>query len=128
MPADDPADWADAACRGKPSDWWFPMVSPGRLGLAGNWGRARRICDSCPRQAQCADWALRQVDLHGIWGGLTPSERDRERDTRRRAGIPVCPLCAARMPHHLALAAHLDAAHKTSHLRRKLTTTDKETA
>lgn len=36
---------------------------------------AKEICASCPVRAQCADHAHALGDVHGIWGGLTESER-----------------------------------------------------
>jgi WhiB family transcriptional regulator, redox-sensing transcriptional regulator len=46
--------------------------------------RAAAVCARCPVRAQCLDYALRHSIKHGIWGGLNPEQRARER--RRRAG------------------------------------------
>ena len=43
---------------------------------------ARRICATCPMQAPCLEYALRNKIDHGVWGGA--SERERRRIARRR--------------------------------------------
>ncbi|WP_416980948.1 WhiB family transcriptional regulator [Streptomyces sp. T028] len=43
---------------------------------------AKAVCGRCPVVEQCLDWALRAVQVEGIWGGTTESER---RAMRRRA-------------------------------------------
>ena len=43
---------------------------------------ARRICATCPMQAPCLEYALRNRIDHGVWGGA--SERERRRIARRR--------------------------------------------
>lgn len=50
----------------------------------------RRVCQRCPIRADCLDTALELErgqptrNRHGLWGGLSPSERA-ELDTRRAA-------------------------------------------
>lgn len=39
--------------------------------------RAKTICASCPVIQQCREYALRNREPYGIWGGLTPKERAR---------------------------------------------------
>jgi WhiB family transcriptional regulator, redox-sensing transcriptional regulator len=39
--------------------------------------RAKQICAQCAVQRDCLDFALRVREPHGIWGGLTESERRR---------------------------------------------------
>ncbi|RYE40157.1 MAG: WhiB family transcriptional regulator [Hyphomicrobiales bacterium] len=43
---------------------------------------ARNICAVCPVLEPCRDHALRNKEEHGIWGGLTASERRGRRDVR----------------------------------------------
>ena len=43
---------------------------------------ARRICDGCPVQERCLEYALRNRIDHGVWGGC--SERQRRRILRAR--------------------------------------------
>jgi len=52
------------------------------VGEAADGGSASRI-EACPVRAQCLDYVLRNSIKCGIWGGLNPEERIRER--RRRA-------------------------------------------
>lgn len=35
---------------------------------------AKRICQRCPKVAECLAWALKH-DEHGVWGGTTENER-----------------------------------------------------
>lgn len=65
-----------AACRGKPTEWWFPH------GGADNGDRGLAHCEGCPVKAQCLDWALEQEHQTGIYGGM--SERARRLEKRRR--------------------------------------------
>jgi WhiB family transcriptional regulator, redox-sensing transcriptional regulator len=58
----------DYACRTADTDLFFP-----ERGQSAN--PARAICHHCPYQQECRDWAIRTRQQHGIWGGLTPEER-----------------------------------------------------
>lgn len=42
-------------------------------------------CKTCPCAVECADWGIAK-ERWGIWGGLTPRERERIRRKRRRSG------------------------------------------
>lgn len=37
--------------------------------------RAKAVCQVCPVQRQCRDYAITINEPYGIWGGLTESER-----------------------------------------------------
>lgn len=37
--------------------------------------RAKKICARCPLAKQCAVWSIQHVQIHGIWGGMTPGQR-----------------------------------------------------
>ena len=75
------------ACAGEDPAYFFP-ASRGRYNVS-DVNAAKNICARCPLIAGCQDWALEQRDLHGIWGGLTRSERDqiKERRHSRRAEV-----------------------------------------
>lgn len=78
--------WMDhAACIGKPTHWWYPR--PGQHAH-----RAHAICEKCPVQSACLEWAVVHIEDWGIWGGT--SERERRR-LRRRAGMRRCARCDA---------------------------------
>lgn len=38
--------------------------------------KAKLVCAQCPVQTDCLDMAYRNDERDGIWGGLTPLERD----------------------------------------------------
>ena len=57
-------EWFDrAACRGYPTDWWFP--EPHRPAFVS--ARARAICADCPVKSECGTYGAREK--YGIWGG-----------------------------------------------------------
>jgi WhiB family transcriptional regulator, redox-sensing transcriptional regulator len=70
--------WAwqsDAACRGFDSSLFYGP--PGESRGTRRWRefQARALCASCPVVADCAAFALAVGEQHGVWGGLTESER-----------------------------------------------------
>ncbi|MCW2528796.1 MAG: transcription factor WhiB [Pseudonocardiales bacterium] len=36
---------------------------------------AKSVCETCPVQRPCLQWALDVAENHGVWGGMTPEER-----------------------------------------------------
>lgn len=40
---------------------------------------AKSLCKQCPIQRECLTYALENEELHGVWGGLAPKERQRLR-------------------------------------------------
>ena len=72
-------DWrARAACVGEDPELWFD----------GDIERGLYICSECPVQRECLDVAEEHEDRFGIWGGLTPQDRDQGHGTlaKYRAG------------------------------------------
>lgn len=79
------------ACKGQPTDWWFPLYQQ----LAGSSGTvreqrqnmemAKEICRSCSVRTQCLEYSLHHEPL-GVWGGLDERERHA---MRRRLNIAV---------------------------------------
>lgn len=43
---------------------------------------AKRVCGRCCVRLQCANYALADETLHGVWGGLTDRERREIRQMR----------------------------------------------
>lgn len=43
---------------------------------------AKKICGTCPHRIECAEWGIAN-ETHGVWGGLTPKERQKIRRQRR---------------------------------------------
>lgn len=79
-------EWMDKAlCAQIGGDLWFPE-------LGGEGVHAKRTCDSCPVQRQCADYAqaleggVAHPYRHGTWGGANPRQRARQ---ARAAGAPT---------------------------------------
>lgn len=67
-----PAWQDDAACHAYNPDLWFPeWPKPNEYRLA------RRICKGCPVREQCAQYALDNGIRYGMFGGLTPGERQK---------------------------------------------------
>jgi WhiB family redox-sensing transcriptional regulator len=77
-------DWTSfAACRQPDVDpeWFFPV---GDIGPAlGEVAMAKAVCAGCPVARECLEWALREGEAAGIWGGATPEERRTIRTGRR---------------------------------------------
>lgn len=71
-------DWHDGApCAEANPDDFFP--EKGRT-----YGYAKLICNgdaeigvpACPVRVQCLAWAVDNNEPHGVWGGLSPAERE----------------------------------------------------
>jgi WhiB family transcriptional regulator, redox-sensing transcriptional regulator len=66
--------WRDlAACRTVDPELFFP--STGADSAATQIEEAKRVCAACPVREACRDWALRQRERYGIYGGMTENER-----------------------------------------------------
>lgn len=66
-----PETWmVDAACATTDPDMFFP--DPGDAGMA-----ARRICAGCDVTDQCLEYAIRNNETHGIYGGLPARTRQK---------------------------------------------------
>lgn len=84
-------DWrADAACTRTGPELFFPVLGEAE----GQVRIAKWVCRrACPVRDECLADALRHEagkhahDRHGIWGGLTPSERARLDPGRRRPAV-----------------------------------------
>jgi WhiB family transcriptional regulator, redox-sensing transcriptional regulator len=77
-------DWrASGACRSADPDLFFPISSrgPAEKQIA----RAKMICAGCQVRQECLEFALAHDQTHGIWGGTTVEDRQRDRRRRRRA-------------------------------------------
>lgn len=78
-------EWqAEAACRNvDPELFYYPDAERGtarrRREVA-----AKKVCASCPVLSVCAQFALDNVEVYGIWGGLTEKERQRAMNRRFR--------------------------------------------
>jgi WhiB family redox-sensing transcriptional regulator len=65
-------DWMqNGACVTIGGDMWFPESTPHKA--------AFQICNTCPVQPLCLDYAITTNQRHGIWGGTTEADRERMR-------------------------------------------------
>ena len=91
-------DWARAACWDHPKpDLWFPSEYGGAAAAA----EARKVCDRCPIDDACREYALSRFEPHGVWGGLTTAQRNRELAVR--SGQCLCG--HERLAHRLTRAS-----------------------
>lgn len=72
-----------AACKGQPTEWWFPAHNQQRDGL--NMRKAMQLCEECPVVRDCLLHGLRN-EPQGIWGGTREVERE---VLRRHLGIQL---------------------------------------
>jgi WhiB family redox-sensing transcriptional regulator len=75
-----------AACQGMDAPLFFGPDNEARPEREIREAEAKAVCKRCPARVPCLDYALRNSIRYGIWGGLNPEERSRER--RRRARRP----------------------------------------
>ncbi len=61
------------ACADRDPELWFPVGHSGPAVQQAEYAKA--ICARCPLQVPCLEWALDHNATHGIWGGLTDTER-----------------------------------------------------
>jgi WhiB family redox-sensing transcriptional regulator len=72
-------NWQDSAnCLGVDPDLFFPERGASTR-------EAKEVCRGCVVREECLEFALRNGEKFGIWGGL--SERERRRIRRQRAQV-----------------------------------------
>ncbi|CRZ13409.1 WhiB family transcriptional regulator [Mycolicibacterium neworleansense] len=70
-------DWQQLGrCRNFDQAMFFGADGEDRPTRARRIQRAKQLCEDCPVLSACRDHALAAAEQHGIWGGLTPSERN----------------------------------------------------
>lgn len=62
----------DAACKDMDSYMFFP-----EQGANHHFKKAKKVCARCPVYKQCMNFAIVNNIPYGVWGGLTPKERER---------------------------------------------------
>lgn len=92
----------DAACLEEDPDLWFPEYTPS---FQHRRDMALKVCATCRVRAQCLEYAKRNHEVNGIWGGVDFGHR-----RRRRGEDEPCTVdgCARR-----AKSCGLCSAHKT---------------
>jgi WhiB family redox-sensing transcriptional regulator len=69
----EPMDWANQGkCRDLQTDIFYSEGGPRSR-------EAKLICSICPVREDCLDYAIRNLELFGVWGGHTAPERRRLR-------------------------------------------------
>ncbi len=80
-----PEPWTqDALCLQTDPEMFFPEKG-------GSTRAAKKICASCEVTEQCLDYALRNDEQFGIWGGLATRERGRILKGMPRDARPAVP-------------------------------------
>ena len=71
------AEWQlKAACRGPQAAVFFPPTTPERRDEKRvREAIAKGICEECCVRDECLDYAMKIREPHGIWGGLSETER-----------------------------------------------------
>jgi WhiB family redox-sensing transcriptional regulator len=69
---------AQGNCADRPPALFFPSDGVGVE-------IARKVCEGCPVQTPCLEYALSESIEHGVWGGSSERERRRIRKRRRLA-------------------------------------------
>jgi WhiB family redox-sensing transcriptional regulator len=77
-----------AACRGLDAAIFYPASEDQAL-------VAKEVCDLCPVQSECLEYALGVREKEGVWGGATEAERRRIIRRRRRAAARMRSLQSA---------------------------------
>jgi WhiB family redox-sensing transcriptional regulator len=72
---------SDAACRGLPTEWWFPTQGMNVLQTP-SLRTAKEICQGCKVRAECYEYGVATASW-GIWGGVTlndgfPTRREKK--------------------------------------------------
>ncbi|MFO8076455.1 MAG: WhiB family transcriptional regulator [Egibacteraceae bacterium] len=72
-----PREWQHhGSCRHADAELFFPPFEVESTGARhAREAAAKAVCAECPVLEQCRDWVLAVDEPHGIWGGLTESER-----------------------------------------------------
>jgi hypothetical protein len=73
-------NFEDAKCFSVPTDVFYPVTD--KFTPEEERYIRDRVCGGCPVIEACAEWGLAH-ERYGIWGGMTPVMRDRERKKRK---------------------------------------------
>ena len=77
-----PEPWVqDAACAEVDPEMFFP-ASGGSDQIAA----AKAVCGRCRVRAECGEYAVRTVQVHGVWGGKARNDLRAERKRRKSNG------------------------------------------
>lgn len=82
------AGWADrAACKGEDLVLFFGPDGERKLEKQAREKVAKKICDACPVQVDCLDFAVGRPEKYGFYGGLNEEDRASLRRRRQRKAL-----------------------------------------
>ena len=73
-----PFEYENPLCRETAPELFYPDKGEDKTHIR----LVKTICGRCPHQSECVEWGITK-EVHGIWGGLAPTERRRIRMQRR---------------------------------------------
>jgi WhiB family redox-sensing transcriptional regulator len=84
-----PWDFEEPLCAEVGVELFFARDSDDKEQLlrATSYQEAKSLCNKCVHQMECAEWGIKNEE-HGVWGGLSPTERTAIRRVNR---IPITP-------------------------------------
>ena len=71
-------------CQTTDPELWFGIPEYGENFEQFNYSTAKQLCNQCPVREACLAYALKAPELHGVWGGLAPKERQAMRNAHGR--------------------------------------------
>ena len=77
------------ACRGMDSGVFFHPDGERNPSRARRTAQAKEVCRRCPVVEACLKWALESIEIEGVMGGLTHSERIELRSFVGRGSVTV---------------------------------------
>lgn len=90
---EDHLDWQSrAACKGHPTEWWYPTLKGGGDLYPEETAKALALCHECPVYRECLDECLLDPPDAFAWGiraGLDQGERKQIRTKARRNHEPL---------------------------------------
>ena len=99
--------WQDkSACRGMGSETFYTAEFARGPLKRNHEAMAKAVCATCPVAHQCLAWALEFAEPYGIWGGLTPEERDARRLSEGARPDQTADRLDVRAAHRRAPADH----------------------
>jgi WhiB family transcriptional regulator, redox-sensing transcriptional regulator len=74
------------ACRAEDSELFFGSDDESRRAIRRREAAAKAVCRRCPVLRECREHVLLTRQSHGVWGGLSESDREDLRSTGLRRG------------------------------------------
>jgi WhiB family redox-sensing transcriptional regulator len=89
-------DWrANAACLGNPVSMFFDPDPDGKRDFSWH-AAALAVCAECTVRDDCRDFAITMGERHGVWGGMTSSQRARW--VQENGHLRYCIGCGQQVP------------------------------